>query len=417
MNVPLELQAQLDTEGRLALPSDLLPYFGLEPGVQVRIDKRSSGLHLRQPVTHLGKVYVEPTNACNLECRTCIRNVWDEPSGWMTDSTFECIVKGLRDFSPTPTVFFGGFGEPLAHPNIVEMVAQVKALGASVELITNGTLLTEYLSRQLIKAGVDVLWLSLDGATPESYADVRLGAALPEVIDNMAHFRHARPPAHLPRPEIGIAFVAMKRNIADLPAVLRLGGRLGASRFLVSNVLPYTVEMCDEVLYARSLNDTLYLPSPWLPQISLPKIDWDETTREPLYRVMRSNRNVTLAGANLSHANDRCPFVESSVTAIGWDGSLSPCLPLLHSHTSYLNKRERFSRRYVVGNVNERKLHELWNEPAYLAFRERVQMFDFAPCTFCGGCNLSEINEEDCFGNTFPTCGGCLWAQGVIQCP
>ena len=64
------------------------------------------------------------------------------------------------------------------------MVAQVKALGAPVELITNGTLLTEHLSRQLIKAGVDVLWVSLDGATPESYADVRLGAALPEVMDN-----------------------------------------------------------------------------------------------------------------------------------------------------------------------------------------------------------------------------------------
>jgi MoaA/NifB/PqqE/SkfB family radical SAM enzyme len=417
MTVQSELRAQLDAEGRLALPSDLLPYFGLEPGVQVRVDRRSSGLHLRQPVTYLGKVYVEPTNACNLECRTCVRNVWDEPSGWMTEATFERIVQGLRDFSTVPTVFFGGFGEPLAHPNMVEMVAQVKALGAQVELITNGTLLTESLSRQLIKAGVDVLWVSLDGATPESYADVRLGAALPEVIDNVVHFRHARPPAHLPRPEIGIAFVAMKRNIADLPAVLRLGGRLGASRFMVSNVLPYTIEMCDEVLYSRSLSDILYLPSPWLPQISLPKIDWDETTREPLYRVMRSNRNVTLAGASLGHANNRCPFIESSVTAIGWDGSLSPCLPLLHSHVSYLNERERFSRRYVVGNVSERRLHELWDEPAYLAFRERVQMFDFAPCTFCGGCNLSEINEEDCFGNTFPTCGGCLWAQGVIQCP
>jgi bifunctional DNA-binding transcriptional regulator/antitoxin component of YhaV-PrlF toxin-antitoxin module len=50
MNAPSELQAQVDTKGRLALPSDLLVYFGLEPGVQVRVDKRSSGLHLRQPV-------------------------------------------------------------------------------------------------------------------------------------------------------------------------------------------------------------------------------------------------------------------------------------------------------------------------------------------------------------------------------
>ena len=153
-------------------------------------------------MTHLAKVYVEPTNLCNLECRTCIRNVWDEPLGRMTRETFARIVEGLRAFSPTPTVFFGGFGEPLAHPDIVEMVAQAKALGAPVELITNGTLLTEDLSRQLIEAGLDVLWVSLDGATPESYADVRLGAALPQVLENLAGFRDARPAFYL-RPTTG----------------------------------------------------------------------------------------------------------------------------------------------------------------------------------------------------------------------
>jgi MoaA/NifB/PqqE/SkfB family radical SAM enzyme len=126
---------------------------------------------------------------------------------------------------------------------------------------------------------------------------------------------------------------------------------------------------------------------------------------------------VTLAGANLGHANNRCPFIEGSVTAIAWDGSLSPCLPLLHSHVSYLKGRERFSRRYVVGNVAERDLDDLWREPDYITFREHVQRFDYAPCTFCGGCDLSKANEEDCIGSTFPTCGGCLWAQGVIQCP
>ena len=79
--------------------------------------------------------------------------------------------------------------------------------------------------------------------------------------------------------------------------------------------------------------------------------------------MLRSHRNVTLAGANLGHANNRCPFIEGSVTAIGWDSSLSPCLPLLHSHVSYLKGRERFSRRYVVGNVAERSLGDLWSVP------------------------------------------------------
>ena len=52
------------------------------------------------------------------------------------------------------------------------------------------------------------------------------------------------------------------------------------------------------------------------------------------------------------------------------------------------------------------------------SYRERLHDFSFAPCTFCGGCDLSETNEEDCLGNkVFPVCGGCLWAQGIVQCP
>jgi len=63
-------------------------------------------------------------------------------------------------------------------------------------------------------------------------------------------------------------------------------------------------------------------------------------------------------------------------------------------------------------------LDEIWNDPEYMGYRERLHNFVFAPCTFCGGCDLSETNEEDCLGNDiFPVCGGCLWAQGIIQCP
>ncbi len=86
-------------------------------------------------------------------------------------------------------------------------------------------------------------------------------------------------------------------------------------------------------------------------------------------------------------------------------------------HKTFLSRYERSLRRYEVGNVTSQDLHDLWNLPEYLSFRERVRKFDFSPCTFYGGCDLLERNEQDCFGNPFPTCGGCLWAQGVIRCP
>jgi MoaA/NifB/PqqE/SkfB family radical SAM enzyme len=413
------LYAQVEEDGRLVLPPELVSRFGVKAGTRIRVDEDANGFKVVHP-TRLAKLYIEPTNECNLTCRTCVRNVWQEPMGKMSDITFDRVIEGLRDFLPPPTVFFGGLGEPLHHPQIVEMVASAKQLGTHVELITNGTQLSPDLSRKLLEAGIDVLWVSIDGATPESYADIRLGAELPRVIENVTEFyRIVRTEGHgggcvfIPRftAQLGIEFVAMKRNIGDLPAVLRLGRRLGAKRFMVTNVMPYTAEMREEVLYTRVLWDSGY------PRLSLPRIEESEITHGPLCGAMDS-LNLTLAMHHPQMAVDRCPFIEGGAGAVGWDGSLSPCLPLLHSHVSFpLVERERFSRRWTIGNVTQRSLAELWHAPEHVAFRERVQTFDFSPCTRCGGCELMEKNEEDCFANAFPTCGGCLWAQGVVQCP
>jgi len=411
-------QAKVDEEGRLILSPDLVSRYGLRPGMQILIDEKVNGLHLHQPLTHLAKVYIEPTNACNLECRTCIRNIWDEPIGRMDSKTFDCIMEGLKGFSPKPTVFFGGFGEPLFHPGIVDMVARVKALDATVELITNGTLLTQEMSNRLIESGLDMLWVSLDGATPESYADVRLGAALPEVLSNLKRFRDLRMEAQLLKPEIGIVFVAMKRNIHDLPSLLQIGSRLDVARFLVTNVLPYTEELRKEILYSRALMDMIYQPPLLVPHVKLPKIDVDQIAWKSLYEALCSEgQSVSVGDSILGEESDLCPFIKSGATAISWEGNLSPCLPLMHTYFSFLDERRRASRRHVVGNIVERSLYDLWNTPEYIALRTRVQAFSFSHCVFCAGCELSWANEEDCRGNTFPTCGGCLWAQGVIQCP
>ncbi|MRR10287.1 radical SAM protein, partial [bacterium] len=268
--------AVVDEEGRLVLPPEVARAHGLQPGARLRLESTPGGLRLHNPAVHLSKVYVEVTNRCNLNCRTCIRRSWDEPLGRMRAATFSALVDDLARLPEPPLLFFGGMGEPLAHPRIATMVAEARGRGLRVELITNGTLLTAQRSRALLDAGLNRLWLSIDGATPQSYADVRLGAALPRVLQNLAAFRQMRRPGHRAQPEIGIAFVAMRRNIRDLPAVIALGKRLGAVHFMVSNVLPYTPEMQAERLYARSLRSITYLPSGWLPDLSLPKWDLDE---------------------------------------------------------------------------------------------------------------------------------------------
>jgi MoaA/NifB/PqqE/SkfB family radical SAM enzyme len=411
------LFAEIDENGRLILPDGLVEKYGLRPGSRVRLEDLSGSVSLHRPATSLNKVYIEPTDLCNLTCSMCMRQTWNESMGRMSTETFERILDGLKAFSPLPTVFFGGLGEPLFHPKTVEWVAQAKALGARVELITNGTTLTPKRSQQLIDAGLDVLWVSIDGATPENFADVRLGDHLEAILNNVWHFQSLRRLGHMPKPEIGIAFVAMKRNIRDLPEILKMGKQLKAAYVSVSNVMPYTQEMDAERLYAKTLNNITYIDSPWVRKLNLPKMDLDEHTREVFLQALNSGYAVNFAGNSLSGANDVCNFIENGTTSIRWDGSLSPCWPLMHNHTSYLHGKLHESRRHIVGSVHERSLKELWLDPAYVEYREKVMGFGFAPCTFCGGCDLSEANEEDCIGNEFPACGSCLWSQGVIYCP
>jgi MoaA/NifB/PqqE/SkfB family radical SAM enzyme len=412
-----ERQARIDKKGRLILPRGAFNGFPMSAGDRFQIEEDRNGIRLRPLVARLAKVYVEPTNACNLNCRTCIRNVWDEPIGQMSLRTFARIFEGLRGISPPPTVIFGGFGEPLAHPRIVDMVEQAKTLRAHTEIITNGTLLTEVSTRALIDAGLDMLWVSLDGARPESYADIRLGAELDAVIANIERFRALRAPRQHPVPEIGVVFVAMKRNIGDLPDVLSLSQKLGVSRFMVTNIWPHTDELREEILYSRTLGFNDCLGSAVLSTLKVPKMGLQEWAREPLYQVICGNWNMRLTGSKNDIKGNHCQFIEDNALAVAWDGGVSPCLPLLHSSEGYLNRINRFNKRWILGNIAEYGLMDLWKAEEHVAFRQRVQSFNFAPCAICDGFPQSETNAGDCFGNTFPTCGGCLWAWGIIQCP
>jgi MoaA/NifB/PqqE/SkfB family radical SAM enzyme len=411
------IRARVDEQGHLVLPPDLVARLGLVDGAFVRVEEQGDAIAVGRSAASLARVYVEPTTLCNLRCRTCIRNVWDEPPGMMSAETFARVIDGVRSLSPLPTVFFGGFGEPFAHPDLPAMLAEAKSVGCAVELITNGTQLDEDTRRELVRIGLDRLWVSIDGATPDSYADVRLWDALPQVTEDLLRLRELRTAHGSGLPRLGIAFVAMQRNIADLPEVVRLGQRLGADRFSVSNVLAHTPEMREQVLYAGSIDAEDVEASSWTPEVSLARMDIDDLTIEQLVRVEAGRHGRSLPGRARGAGANRCPFIEKGSVSIRWDGAISPCLPLLHTHRSYLDFRPRTSHAFSVGNVNERSLAEAWSEPAYVALRERLLAFDFAPCTICNSCDMADENLEDCFGSPTPACGGCLWAQGFIRCP
>lgn len=411
--------AKLDREGRLELPSDLAAEFGLSGDGEMYVERLEEGLLILKPLNQLAKLYIEPTNQCNLSCRTCIRNGWEEAQfGFMEDQIFERAMEGISRLPKPPLVFFGGYGEPLLHPQILKMVKRAKDIGCKVELITNGTLLDREMSLELIKAGLDRLWVSLDGITSEGYASLRPSSPFHLVLENLRGFYDLATgfrPFTLPRPALGVVFVATRANLHELPQAASFAARMGATRFLVTNVLPHTKEITKETLFCSGLQEAAFEPSMF--QLQLPRMDSWELARPAVASLLRSGFSLSLAGARLWEAHNSCPFVEQGSFVLGWRGEASPCLPLLYSHTQYLNEFERKCRGFLLGSLWDKGLEQLWLDKEHMLFRKKVREFVFSPCTLCGGCDLFESNEEDCFGNLHPTCGGCLFAQGVVRCP
>jgi MoaA/NifB/PqqE/SkfB family radical SAM enzyme len=412
----VEAIAQVNQAGHLVLPADVAARWGLCPGDRLRLSANGHRLTLTRSPHHLVKLYVEPTTVCNLSCRTCIRNNWHEPPDHMPFDLYRALLDQARAMPDMRLISFGGIGEPLAHPHLSDMVAQAKAQGLAVELVTNGLLLEPGLARALIETGLDLLWVSIDGVTPASYGDVR-GAELQRVLGHLAELQRLQRDIGRTTPQLGLVLVAMKRNLADLAELPRLAWRVGAARVIVTNVLPYTRELADEILYDRALFLPRSAPSPLSPQLSLPNLDWDAQSSAILTRQLRFSGPLKLIDAPLDWSRDSCRFIQQGCAVVGWDGRVAPCLSLLHPCTTYLHGYERQIRAYSLGNVAERPLAEIWHDPEYVTFRERVAAFDFSPCTICGGCDELESNETDCFGSPFPACGGCLWAQGIVQCP
>jgi len=336
--------------------------------------------------------------------------------GDMDAATFDRLADQLRRFPHLDSVMFGGFGEPTIHPDILRMVRAVKDLGVRVEMVTNGTLLDDAMLNGLMESGLDGLWVSFDGVTEASFEDIREGAGFQAVVSSLKRLQrlNRRGPRRI---DVGIAFVVMKKNIGDLKNIDRLIETTGARFVSVTNVLPYTAEMEKEMVCSLALSLETFASIPGKAEISLPRFDINNLTKDAVFSLLRGYDNLTLMGNPVRTEIKSCRFIRERCTFVRWDGKVSPCLGLLHSHTSYLYGNERAIEAYFVGDLRDGDLKTIWDSKEYREFREKIDAFDFSPCHACGGCNYIDANKEDCFGSTFPACGGCLWAQGIIQCP
>jgi MoaA/NifB/PqqE/SkfB family radical SAM enzyme len=299
---------------------------------------------------------VEVTTRCNLPgCVMCPRTAW--PERWqaqdLTWETFEALFPSLKFFSH---VHLSGWGEPLLHPRLWDMARILRAQGLKVSLTTNGLGLSEEVRMRVLE-DLDMVAISLDGARAATYERVRPGADFNRVVRQIAALCSRKRSLGLERPEVVLLFLKMRPNLSELPDFLRLAASLGVDRVNAPNLD--------------------FIPVPEMEPLGLWSPGPPDPEMEALQRAAAAEaealkmpfRNFSLFPKYDLRVCDANPLLNAFVTV---SGEVAPCvylgLPVAGFFTRrYLHKSYQ-AGNYSYGNVRDRDIFKLSQQPAYLNF-------------------------------------------------
>ncbi len=283
---------------------------------------------------------IELVYGCNLRCKFCMfstpRSEWTykaRPGDKIEYAKYKEIIdegieKGLC------SVELNGYNEPLIQSDITKYVAYARKAGVvDVSLHTNGLLLNDNMSRELIDAGLTMMMFSIDAAKEESYKLIR-GGDFKKVQQNVLNFIEIRNVAGKTLPLVRVSFVENRVN---------------------------TDELEDFISFWKDKADYFAIQS-----FSNPFVGKDNhETVEEMYRFKDT------------------PFISCAEPyqrmMIMCDGSVAPCC-------------SAYGLEKIVGNIYESSISEIWASKKMELVRKTVNAKGKEQSLACRKCRLSVVS-------------------------
>ncbi|MBN2102748.1 SPASM domain-containing protein [bacterium] len=257
------------------------------------------------------RVWIEPTNRCNLKCVMCPNQYFSEDAlGFMEFRLFQKIIDEIKDYIYDINLHHRG--ESTLHPQLPEMIRYAHTRGLLVKLHTNGTILNEKKARLLIESGLDLISFSFDGYEAKGYEKIRQGARFQGTLDNIHRF-----------------LLIKRQTGADKPKTVM------------------------EIMELDSVSMDPKVKSDFIADLDNRGLD-----RLIIKKPHNWGGNVHL-NTYTSLEFTPCTFPWHAVV-VSWDGTVGPC-------------PHDFFGTIQLGNANEQTLQEIFNAPPMQSLRNKMQ--------------------------------------------
>jgi len=287
-------------------------------------------LHYRQRASVLSclpaRLWIEPTNLCNYNCLMCPNSLLPKKDcGFMDLDLYKKIIDDVQ--GNIWEINLAHRGESFLHPELLEMILYAKDKNLSIRLHTNGSLVTEEISHRLIKTGLDRLSFSFDGYDRKTYEKIRKGGDFQKTTANIVRFLEIKKAAQAKKPKVAI------------------------------ECIDFGPEKQDDQTAKKEKFSSLFRDLPLERLVIKPVHNWAGNIN-----VNGNNRGQVL-----------CPLPWNALTVF-WSGDVLPC-------------PQDFFGRYVLGNIKESSLGDIWNSERMVALRLGLANQDLKNFPSCSQCD------------------------------
>lgn len=307
-------------------------------------------------------VEIEITTICNKKCTHCEHTHWGitQEQRHLTIDEYRHIINKF-DLTWVHTT---GLGSSFLNPDFYKIMAENRKRNIPHYFVDHFDDLSDADMEQILEYDVAGIYISIDGASAETYNPVRIGCDFDRVVRNIRTFIHKKISKGLVLPELNFRMVVNNDNVHEMPKFIDLIRSFGGAREFGRGA---RIDLVGVLNFDE--NESEFVKT-------IPFDVYEETIK----KAKQCDINVILShiepGQNPPSSQCIC-WLEPYILM---GGDIVPCCAVLMS-----NNRE-YLHTNAFGNIFSHDFRDIWNNARYQEFRNIITNNTKPVPGFCVNC-------------------------------
>jgi pyrroloquinoline quinone biosynthesis protein E len=247
----------------------------------------------------------------------------------------------VKPFKTASRIKLQGMGEPFLNKELPTIIKQLEKDNFYIEVVSNGTILTEDIYEVITKTRHFNITISFDGADKETFESIRVGSNFDEIKANLTKMIQAKPR----HSKVSASMVGFEEHKEQIKPTIELLADLGIDEFYLQFIV---INFGQDSLDEKTVEHRIQMKN----QTDAFKTDLYKTARQKGLKMEITD--------TLFDEQNPCPWPWLG-TYIDTEGYIIPCCHVANAEICNF------------GNLNQQDFRTIWYSKEYQRLREQIK--------------------------------------------